>query len=483
MSLGELIATDRPLADAGRALHGWFTIRVGTPAQTRRTYLDTFDGRFYRQGLTLSAAGEQRTLERRDGAPVPGGLYSQDVAGVRALLPIAEVSLTEQSLDVLDEREKTVCRIVLETPVGLRVRARLHGLRGYEGELRRVHQLLGAGHGFEQARLALVDEAVLAAGGDPAGSSTKVQAAFAADTRADVAVTEVLLGLLAIIDANLPGTLAATDSEFLRSYRVAIRRTRAVMKGVAGVFPPERLPALRDEFRRLQEATGQTRDLEVYVAQFPQLEQMVPPVLRADLTPLEEVLRAWRASSRDHMERELTGEHARRLHADWEGLLAELPQLPERGRPDAARPIGRVAGERIARVHRRMVRAGRVITPRSEPQAYHDLRKRGKELRYLLELFAAPLYPADVVAPMIAALKGLQDLLGRHQDRWVQVRTLKRLSDRVLAHAGDGGALLAMGALAERLEADAQLARDGFADGFAAFASAAQCKLVRTTFR
>ena len=43
----------------------------------------------------------------------------------------------------------------------------------------------------------------------------------------------------------------------------------------------------------------------------------------------------------------------------------------------------------------------------------------GKELRYLLELFGG-LWPSGVVKPMVRSLKGLQDVLGTHQDREVQ---------------------------------------------------------------
>ena len=37
---------------------------------------------------------------------------------------------------------------------------------------------------------------------------------------------------------------------------------------------------------------------------------------------------------------------------------------------------------------------GRRSTGPVPAEDYHELRKKGKELRYLLELFGAPLYPA-----------------------------------------------------------------------------------------
>jgi CHAD domain-containing protein len=103
--------------------------------------------------------------------------------------------------------------------------------------------------------------------------------------------------------------------------------------------------------------------------------------------------------------------------------------------------------------------------------------------RYLLELFGAPLFPDEVVRAMVKALKALQDVLGRHQDREVQVTMLRSLGPELSAASDGPAALMAMGMLVERLEADQQAARTAFAPRFAAFASRRQRKLVKDTFR
>ncbi len=63
---------------------------------------------------------------------------------------------------------------------------------------------------------------------------------MAADERSDVVVARVLARLLEIQDANLPGALADSDVEFLHDFRVAIRRTRSVLREMRGVFAPGR---------------------------------------------------------------------------------------------------------------------------------------------------------------------------------------------------------------------------------------------------
>jgi CHAD domain-containing protein len=204
--------------------------------------------------------------------------------------------------------------------------------------------------------------------------------------------------------------------------------------------------------------------------------------MRDDLDPLLDLLRARRRAARRRTVRALRSERTSSLMTEWAEFLDGLEQLPEADRPDAASPIGQVSAARIRKVYRRMVKMGAAIDEDSPAEAYHELRKRGKELRYLLELFGAPLYPAEVVKPMIKSLKSLQDVLGHHQDREVQVAMLSALGDK-LASVPDGApALMATGVLVSKLREDEIAARSEFAATFADFASKSQRKLVKDTF-
>ena len=236
----ELITSDHPLTDVRGALQRWFGVRSDAESYVRRSYYDTFDGLLYDAGLTLSAQGGIRTVSRRDGAPLETGQRAEDAAGVRALLPIAEIELTAQVLHVLDERQKTVCRIVIERALGLRPRALMVPLRGYETGLGQVWDLLLASEHFVPADVPLVDEAVCAAGGDPAGTKVKLDVQLVPGMRAEEAAVRALTRLNEILEVNLPGALADIDTEFLHDYRVAVRRTRTVMRELRGVFCPRR---------------------------------------------------------------------------------------------------------------------------------------------------------------------------------------------------------------------------------------------------
>ena len=322
-----------------------------------------------------------------------------------------------------------------------------------------------------------------AAGGVPGGIPSKIHVPLTAEQRSDAAVVAVLTRLLEVIEANLEGTIADIDSEFLHDFRVSVRRSRAVQRECKGVFAVDELAVFRAEFRWLQQVTGDSRDLDVYVLEFDSLRGIVPDRMGADLEPLLTVLKGRRLTARREMVRALRSDRFIRLLADWGALLEGLVASDTTGRVDATVPIGELASRRIRKVYRRMVTMGDAIDHDSPAEDYHELRKKGKELRYLLELFGTPLYPAEIVKPMIKTLKSLQDVLGRHQDREVQVATVSALRDEVAALPGGSEALMAMGVLVMRLHEDERAARAEFSESFAEFASSAQRRLVKDTFR
>ena len=228
---------------------------------------------------------------------------------VRALLPLAHVHSRVRALDVLDGESKTVVRMTLEEPVlissagrhkPLRPRLRLAVVRGYDAHLDSVRRGIERDLGFKPADQPIVDEAVRAAGGVPGGIASKIHVPLAGDQRADAAVCAVLGRLLEVIRANLEGTIADTDSEFLHDFRVSVRRSRAVQRECRGVFAPEELAGFRAEFKWLQQATGDARDLDVYVLEFDALRAFVPESMRADLEPLLAVLRGRRHDRAPH---------------------------------------------------------------------------------------------------------------------------------------------------------------------------------------
>ncbi|MEA2298696.1 MAG: hypothetical protein QOF77_1632 [Solirubrobacteraceae bacterium] len=486
-------------------LAGRWALGVGPVEVIERTFYDTFDGRLHRAGLALIGAGGRLVAARGPGyhevaaAPVIPGerLFAPElpdgslrrllepIVEIRALGPIICTRGQVRGLRVLNRDAKTVVRLVLETAssgeeVVLRSRLRVIGVRGYDRALARVERALAEDLGFAPSPVALHDDALRAAGRAPGGVSTKLAVKLAADDPARAGAAVVLVALLRTIELTLPGTVADIDSEFLHDLRVAVRRTRSIQRQLAGVFPAGRLARFRSEFRWLGQVTGPTRDLDVLLLDFARLRAELADDRAAELAPLGDLLGARRELERRRMVAALAGERTGSLLAGWSSFLT-LAQAPDGGGADGA-PLGAVVGQRIRALYRQMRRAGVTIDEGTPAERLHDLRKQGKELRYLLEIFAG-LYPAEAVAPTVKTLKALQETLGQFQDREVQATTLRSLGDDLAQAAGGPAALLALGVVLERVEADSRAARVEFDERFAAYAAPSQRALVRRAFR
>jgi CHAD domain-containing protein len=459
--------------DLDRALASHLDIQAEPARSAAFTFYDTFDGRLHAAGLTLRHGdGRLSVIDRETGAEMatapltdaPGKLFDRDlppalrsrlapIIEMRALIPLADVATRRRRLAVLNGDEKIVVRLDEEAPNGLRTRVQILSVRGYDKDLLRVQKVLTVSLGLTRTEAPLADEAIAATGALPAGTSSKLDVALVLGQSAGTAAEAVLARTHAIATANLPGTLDDVDSEFLHDLRVAVRRARSLLRELKTVFPERELERLREDLKWVQLITGETRDLDVQLLDFEHYED------RDQLAPLREVLAAHRAKALARMKRDLRSRRATRALATWAALKA-IETTP---------PIEELAAERIARVYKQMVKMGRAIDDETEPEALHELRKKGKELRYLLEFFGG-LFDPEVVKPMIKALKALQDVLGRHQDFEVQADTLRGMTSEVAGQANGADALLAMGVLIDRLAREQHRARTEFADQFAAFA-------------
>ncbi len=376
-----LLPEGMTLAEAGRALAELLDVRDGRSAVTNRLFLDTFDGRIHEAGLLAAWEEGQLTLTERTSdrlvaraplakpsrpvfaADVPGGglrTALEPLLEERALLPVVEIRNRERLLDVLDSERKTVVRMRLQQPAlgRRRLRPRVHvvAVRGYDKALERVGDALTSRLGLCRTDEPLLDEAVLASGGRPEGTPSKVELRLERGARGDAAAAAVLEALLAVTKANMDGAIADLDPEFLHDLRVSVRRTRAVQRELRQVFEPDALGRFRAEYQWLQQVTGDARDLDVYLLEFEPMRALLPESIRPDLDALKTVLTSRRASARRRMTRSLRSERTAALLSQWGAFLDRLPTDGGARGPDAGRPIEAVAGERIAKVYKRMVR-------------------------------------------------------------------------------------------------------------------------------
>jgi CHAD domain-containing protein len=351
-----------------------------------------------------------------------------------------------------------------------------------DGWLAAVDELTGYGRQADEARDLVaphvgpplpgdvVDVALACAGIDVAGRHVDPGVPLDADLPAAEGFRRVLVNLAAAIAVNLPGTIDDIDTEFLHDLRVAVRRTRSVLRHGRDVLAPDLLAWVEPAMSSLGAMTGPPRDLDVQVLEWDGRAAALDADTVRALDPLRRQLVADRDAVHVELSRQLRGADVAAILRRWDDALA-APMDGEHAGPHGTDPIGDVVKARIKKAQKRLVTKGRAITPETPAQHVHDVRKDAKKLRYLLECFAGVL-PADGRKAFVKRLKKLQDLLGEHQDAEVQAGHLRLAADE-LPSATPPGTYVAIGRLVEQLEGTRQEARDGFAERFADYDSEA----------
>jgi CHAD domain-containing protein len=477
------------------ALAPRFSVAAGDPPRrVHRTWLDTFDWRLHTAGLTLEhhtgrgggrlvltdAHGERLTVPApglrwpaRASALPPGPLASRvaAAAGVRALLPVARGISTLATAQARRAGAETVAWLTLDwTSLTQPATALLPGrisvtaVAGHQREAQRIARRLAAA-GLAPASQPQLEAALATAGQRPGHLSGLLDVALEPGMPGQAAMATVLLRLLDTLEANVAGTLAALDPEFLHDLRVAVRRTRTGLKLAQEVLASGLSGDFAAEFTWLGDVTTPARDLDVYLLGYPDLASSLAAAAPAELAPFCECLARRRAAQQRRLGRALRSPRFASLTRTWRDALGALAAAPPPATPTAAELAARLIG----RAHRRVIRRGRAITAESPPEVLHDLRKRCKELRYALEFFGSLCEPA-AHRRALGGLKGLQDVLGTFQDCQVQQRELRSIAgEMMLAGGTPASALLAMGELAGVLARRAEAARARLAGAFASF--------------
>lgn len=280
------------------------------------------------------------------------------------------------------------------------------------------------------------------------------------------AAAAVLRGLNATVHEHIPGTIEASDAEHLHDLRIAIRRTRSVLRELGDLFPPEILSTYRTLFSHLAAATGGPRDLDVHLLGWDAQLEGLDAADRDALAPVRTELERRQQAARHELRGVLESAETTAGLGSWEAWLVEAGASA-----DAAGSIGEVVTKRLAKLHRRVARDGRRIEPSTPGADLHELRKDAKRLRYLVDCFS-PLFGKGPRKAYLAQLKALQDNLGAHQDAEVQLDDLRDLAH----HLNDGSpaatdTLLALGRLRARVDARRQAERIAFHERFAEFDS------------
>jgi CHAD domain-containing protein len=277
----------------------------------------------------------------------------------------------------------------------------------------------------------------------------------------------VLLSFLGELEAAWDGTVADVDIEFLHDFRVAVRRSRSTVKLLGDVLPPALVTWVTPQLAWLGALTSPSRDLDVQLQELPALSARLT-ARPEDLEPLVLHLTGLRTDERRVLVRGLRSARFARWRTRWRSALEELATVDDR--PCAGPTAAELGVQRLAGLDRRVLRRGSRITAASPAEDLHNLRKRCKELRYLLEI-CTPLLAPGAARGAVAELKTLQDVLGTFQDSEAQREAIYALATDMMTRSGASSrTILAMGEIAARLQEDQDSARAQYADRFQRFA-------------
>lgn len=267
---------------------------------------------------------------------------------------------------------------------------------------------------------------------------------------AAAAIARVLDAHRVAMQANEAAVVDNQDPEALHDFRVAIRRSRSLLKHCEGLFAREPCRQLRRHLAWIAKATGSRRDLDVFIAQLDgHARELAAP---ERLAPLHALLLRRQRQAHAALIRALGSERYGALKQTWRQFTeAALEQ------PTGLQPIlAEAAHDRIGAVLRELTRLARSIRPGSKFVRLHTLRKDSKELRYLLEAFR-PL-TVEESDRLIAALKKMQDYMGEVCDLNIQRQLLAQYR-----HALDQpAALAAIDELDRRLQKQERRKREVF---------------------
>ncbi len=488
-------------ADDLGAVEGWLEARstsgiTASPASTKElkdTYYDTNDWRFYRAGYVLRVRRDARKVEAtmkalaeaEDGvrrrreiseplrsggmktlrkARGPVGERLRKLAGNEELRPLFEIRTRRRLFELQPDGEAAEASAAGAAD-GSSGEVALDDSEisadGETGRLSRVEVELGPGEGRDRVEgfvedlrdsldLRPTESSKFGTGLEVAGLSPDTAPDLGpTDVEASMSVGKVAFAVLrrhfAAMLAHEPGVRLDEDPEELHDMRVATRRLRASLKLYAD-FLPQRAGRFERDLKWLAGALGDVRDLDVH------LGHLAGEAVRWDEVTFEEVSDALgkrRDEARRRMTEALDSPRFGRLVSGFTGMV-------RRGRSPAPTPsILQAAPDLVGSRYKKVHKGAKRLTAGSPPEDYHDLRKKGKRLRYTVEPLQG-IYgkPAE---KMVALLKEIQDDLGGLQDLIVFSGLM-----RELAVAGDltPQTVFSLGVMSERYARDASERRE-----------------------
>ena len=227
------------------------------------------------------------------------------------------------------------------------------------------------------------------------------------------------------LETHDPGVRTAEDPEDLHQFRVATRRTRALVRATRPLLG-DRLEPLADELKWLASVLGPVRDLDVL------LEHLRDEVTHLgedgpSAKPLLDALERERKAHRKALAKALDSARYLELLGLFDTEIAALDGV------EVQSSLRQVAAAEF----KKLEKAAAELPSDPSDEQLHAVRIRAKRARY-----AAEFVGRKKLEPYVSALKRVQDVVGEHQDAVVAQQKLRDSASEATA--------LAAGRLIER---------------------------------
>lgn len=438
---------------------GGYEIEAGASCRYRQDFYDSFDGRLLRRKASLSLVhtGSKATVEWRQNeqllsAPYfdnalpqqakalenqPYGAWAASWLGVRALEKQMSFGVKVSDFDIRDDLLKKVVVVkrydytlsggAQKQPVLQLIE--LEALKGYEEEKQAVIALL-IEHcitGLDQSVASLLVRHV--------DSAYPFDSKIISECNPHISISELggalLQKLRKDIVANINGSYRDVDPEFVHDLRVAVRRTRSVLKELSPLLKAEVLELAKAQFKQIQASTSDARDMDVSLLDFPRLQQLLEPDWQRQLVPMNELLLERKRTVHRKLRAFLRSKTFQEWIECWERELDAGIFEPSKQQIAALD----YSSARVLKRYRRIRKQGKKITGESEPEIFHEFRKSLKELRYSMEFFRC-LYNSRQFTKLLERLKKALDDFGHFQDLETQMGQLNEYAHALYGKPG-----------------------------------------------
>ena len=244
------------------------------------------------------------------------------------------------------------------------------------------------------------------------------------DDRFDVAAQKILSFQLSRLQENIPGVKADIDTEFVHQARVATRRMRSMIKLFRGAIPERSAIYFAEELFWLASLFGAVRDLDVFILNLPQF------LAEIELAP-QKVKSILSRQIHEERQSQLANLKAGLSSARWRIFSLRLSTFAHRKpavnplAPSALTSVDKIAPSLISTHFEAVIRRGKILLTKPKLKNYHKLRIEFKKLRYASEFFNSAF--GNGLTPFIAEVVKIQDCLGELQDTVFTKGLIRRL--------------------------------------------------------